>query len=184
MNDMQQLQVGLTKKFVDLETVLLPPLHGTGVWHLDLRYQDRMWVVQWPFEDNAWGLSPVNAMGGYGEGPEESYPDLAGVTTRIIALLTQKRITIDSVKLFERLQAAEIHTVPSAKIIPVNGMVHNSVIVLRHLGEKFTIYPYTGWSDDKMLAILIRTFDDCSNVKIGEYAIMIDDRILRKSTHE
>ncbi len=85
MAQIHELEKRLRESFPGARLELSEPAFDDGSWSLDILHEGNALVVQWR-KGGAFGLSSLEGHG-YGEKPDEIYPDVAGTAKRILALL-------------------------------------------------------------------------------------------------
>lgn len=92
MNPIQSLQQQVLRRFPSARTTLDPAGTPTGPWFLDIELDGHSVAVEWR-PHRGFGVTS-NTSAGYGEGPDEVYPDLASISHRVIQILLAKVRTI------------------------------------------------------------------------------------------
>jgi hypothetical protein len=92
MNAMELLHAVLSQVFPGAETTLSTPLHEDGFWSLDFRLPDYYLSIDWR-ESDGFSLTS-DSEHGYGEGPDEVYPDFSAALLRIIQLVQNRLETV------------------------------------------------------------------------------------------
>ena len=104
----QRLRDDLLRRFPDLEAEIDPPADQTGgMWHLDIARNGKIFlVVEWR-PDRGFGISTVGEDDpGYGEGPDEVYPNVKATYDRVVRLILSSGRTVppEAVRLAELRQ--------------------------------------------------------------------------------
>jgi transcriptional regulator with XRE-family HTH domain/catechol 2,3-dioxygenase-like lactoylglutathione lyase family enzyme len=101
MNPLEKMEQELKKSLPSVWTRIRRAKSKTGNWFLDAKLDDHVVIATWS-PRHGLGLS-ASAMGeGYGEGPEEVFPDPASATARAIQLLKEKAHTAPPQEVFLR----------------------------------------------------------------------------------
>ena len=90
MNPIEKLARKLDKKVSALEMHLDPSSTPDGSWWLDLKTPDHSVVVEWRPSQ---GFGITSGQAGYGEGPDELYPQAKDAEKRLLQLLQGKQGT-------------------------------------------------------------------------------------------
>src|SRR5437588_7835168 len=91
-NEIQKLENLLTFYLPKCEVHLDPPAKGTGSWFLDTRSDGHHVAVEWR-PGKGFGMTS-NPGAGFGEGPEEVYPDFESAARRVLELLLFRARTV------------------------------------------------------------------------------------------
>lgn len=92
MNPIQSLEQQVLRRFPSARTTLDPAGTPTGPWFLDIELDGHTASVEWR-PDRGFGVTS-NPCAGYGEGPDEVYPDLGSISRRVVTLLLAKARTV------------------------------------------------------------------------------------------
>jgi hypothetical protein len=76
------------EQFPDLRIGVDRPTDSSGSWFIDLELDKKLVTIQWR-ESQGFGLTPgyQSELHGYGEGPDELYPDVESCFARIVYYL-------------------------------------------------------------------------------------------------
>lgn len=140
MNPIQSLEQQVRQRFPQAHTVLDPSGEAAGPWFLDIELDGHPVTVEWRPE-RGFGITS-NVAAGYGEGPDEVYPDVALASSRVITLLlaTTRTVPPRAVRLRELRAARRMSQVELAgrlrvKQAAVSKMENRLDLHLRTLRE-------------------------------------------------
>lgn len=92
MNALESLAVAVSHGVPAAWTRLRTPRDPNGTWWLDTRVDDHHVTVEWS-PQRGFGVSASVLGDGYGEGPEETYPDAEPAIARVVELLQKRTFT-------------------------------------------------------------------------------------------
>lgn len=92
MNAIESLVAAVSHGVPTAWTRLRTPRDPDGTWWLDTRVDDHQVTVEWS-PQRGFGVSASVLGDGYGEGPEETYPDAEGAIARVVDLLQKRTFT-------------------------------------------------------------------------------------------
>lgn len=92
MNDIESLAAAVSQGVPTAWTRLRTPRDPSGTWWLDTKVDDHHVTVEWS-PRRGFGVSASVLGDGYGEGPEETYPDAVSALARVVDLLQKRTFT-------------------------------------------------------------------------------------------
>lgn len=91
LSPIESLERQLRKRFESATITLDRPKKSSGIWYLDIKFDQHPVVVQWR-EGSSFGVSSSDAHG-YGDGADEIYPDEESTYGRVVSLLLSRTFT-------------------------------------------------------------------------------------------
>lgn len=92
MNAIESLAAAVSQAVPAAWTRLRTPRDPTGVWWLDTKVDDHHVTVEWS-PQRGFSVSASVLGDGYGEGPEETYPEADTAIARVVELLQKRAFT-------------------------------------------------------------------------------------------